>query len=423
MFKTDNTKIGSYLAALIKNSKYKNDRQFSIAYLTLRDGAANPDDIQNMQNRICQIKKGKKGVQIEDLPIFSELLGVSIENILSAGTALVPASTRKSNYSIAYSKDPAEWEAYINLESKPILKPDEFDKTAIDYALEAGNYPFLKYLMEKEYIWFTKKDESGDCVGFCAGTSIKFNFRERTDYLDCRLEREDDLRLKLISLALKNEDFEMLDKLHAREIPLLYTISYSSCQIASPDSFPNIPNSFKQLIRDIAQSKRNVIAYFFKEFEIKTQQDSINTFIFPYTGEILDVLIEKKRLSECKYLLKIAVEHNQKVQRNFQNLFNKSMEMCREYYANCGYESIRNEAYYKKENLYSYRFFPESGFIAFATPYYIPKVICFVTNIAKITQNSSDTEVQCLIHELNKTYDFFINYLSEKEGKQDESHL
>lgn len=423
MFKTDNTKIGNYLAALIKNSRYKNDRQFSIAYLTLRDGTANPDDIQNMQNRICQIKKGKKGVQIEDLPIFSELLDVSIETILSAGTALVPASTRKSNYSIAYSKDPAEWEAYINLESKPILKPDEFDKTAIDYALEAGNYPFLKYLMEKEYIWFTKKDESGDCVGFCAGTSIKFDFRERTDYLDCRLGRDDDLRLKLISLALKNEDFEMLDALHAREIPLLYTISYSSCQIASPDSFPNMPNSFKQLIRDIAQSKRNVIAYFFKEFEIKTQQDSINTFIFPYTGEILDVLIEKKRLSECKYLLKIAVEHNQKVQRNFQNLFDRSMEMCREYYANCGYESIRNEAYYKKENLYSYRFFPESGFIAFATPYYIPKVTCFVTNIAKITQNSSDTEVQCLIHELNKTYDFFINYLSEKEGKQDEYHL
>ena len=305
----------------------------------------------------------------------------------------------------------------------PILKPDEFDKTAIDYALEAGNYPFLKYLMEKEYIWFTKKDESGDCVGFCAGTSIKFDFRERTDYLDCRLGREDDLRLKLISLALKNEDFEMLDKLHAREIPLLYTISYSSCQIDSPDSFPNMPNSFRPLIRDIAQSKRNVMAYFFKEFEIKTRQNSKNTFIFPYTGEILDVLIEKKRLSECKYLLKIAVEHNQKVQRNFQNLFNKSMEMCREYYANCGNESIRNETYYKQENLYSYHFFPESGFIAFATPYYIPKVTCFVTNIAKVTQNSSDTEVQCLIHELNKTYDFFINYLSEKEGKQDEPHF
>ncbi len=422
MFKTDNTKIGSYLAALIKNSKYKNDRQFSIAYLTLRDGAANPDDIQNMQNRICQIKKGKKGVQIEDLPIFSELLGVSIETILSAGTSLVPASTRKSNYSIAYSKDPAEWEAYINLESKPILKPDEFDKTAVDYALEAGNYPFLKYLMEKEYIWFTKKDESGDCVGFCAGTSIKFDFRERTDYLDCRLEREDDLRLKLISLALKNEDFEMLDKLHAREIPLLYTIIYDTFRLSHPITLP-MSNNTKQLIQNIAMSKRNVIAYFFNEFELKTCYDSKNTFIFPYVDKILDALIKGKRFSECKHFLRIAIARNQEIQKLVQNLYNKGMAMCRDYFSDYEKKEIYNEKFFKKETLYGYYFFPESGFIAFSTPYYIQTVTYFVTNIAKVTQNSSDTEVQCLINELNKTYDFFINYLSEKEGKQDESHL
>lgn len=113
-----------------------------------------------MISRICKTASAKlkkeKGGPDRRPSHFSELLGVSIENILSAGTALVPASTRKSNYSIAYSKDPAEWESYINLESKPILKPDEFDKTAIDYALEAGNYPFLKYLLENEYIWLIK---------------------------------------------------------------------------------------------------------------------------------------------------------------------------------------------------------------------------------------------------------------------------
>ena len=133
MFKTDNTKIGKHLSNLIKNSKYKNDRQFGIAYLRLRDNDANPapDDIQKMQNRICQIKKGSKGIQIEDLPIFSELLEVSIEDILSAGTALAPALNRKSNYSIAYSNDPAEWEAYIKRKDKLILNPDEYNKTAL----------------------------------------------------------------------------------------------------------------------------------------------------------------------------------------------------------------------------------------------------------------------------------------------------
>ena len=153
MFKTNNEKIGKHLGNLIKNSEHKNDRQFCIAYLTLRDGEANPDDIQKMQNRICQIKNGKKGVQIEDLPIFSDLLGVSIEDILSAGTVLTLVLNRKTNYSIAFSNDPSEWEAYIKRDDKLILNPDEYDKTAIDYALEAGNYPFLKYLTEKGYIY------------------------------------------------------------------------------------------------------------------------------------------------------------------------------------------------------------------------------------------------------------------------------
>lgn len=113
-----------------------------------------------------------------------------------------------------------------------------------------------------------KNDVSGDCVGFCAGTSIKFDFRERTDYLDCRLGREDDLRLKLISLALKNEDFEMLDKLHAREIPLLYTIIYDTFRISHPITLP-MSNNTKQLIQNIAMSKRNVITYFSMNLNLK----------------------------------------------------------------------------------------------------------------------------------------------------------
>lgn len=84
---------------------------------------------------------------------------MSIEDILSAGTALTPVLNRKTNCSIAFSKDPAEWEAYIQRDDKLILNPDEYDKTAIDYALEAGNYPFLKYLTENGYIWFVGDDK------------------------------------------------------------------------------------------------------------------------------------------------------------------------------------------------------------------------------------------------------------------------
>lgn len=225
MFKTNNEKIGKHLGNLIKNSEHKNDRQFCIAYLTLRDGEANPDDIQKMQNRICQIKNGKKGVQIEDLPIFSDLLGVSIEDILSAGTVLTLVLNRKTNYSIAFSNDPSEWEAHIKRDDKLILNPDEYDKTAIDYALEAGNYPFLKYLTEKGYIWFVGDDKKEYYLGFGAGTSIKRREIGFLDTLDSRMKNQDDLRFKMIALAIRDNDLEMLNVLHAREIPLLYLIT------------------------------------------------------------------------------------------------------------------------------------------------------------------------------------------------------
>lgn len=150
MFKTDNTRIGKHLSDLIKNSEYKNDRQFGIAYLKLRDGDANPDDIQKMQNRICQIKKGNKGIQIEDLPIFSELLGVSIEDILSAGTALTPVLNRKTNYSIAFSKDPAEWESYIQRDDKLILNSDDvMTKRLLIMRQKQVTMPFLNILQIK----------------------------------------------------------------------------------------------------------------------------------------------------------------------------------------------------------------------------------------------------------------------------------
>lgn len=262
MFKTDKEKIGKHLADLIKNSVYKNDRQFSIAYLTLRDGKANPDDIQKMQNRICQIKKGNKGVQIEDLPIFSELLDVSIEDILSAGTALAPVLNRQSNYTIAFSKNPTEWEAYIQRKDKLILNPDEYNKTAIDYALEAGNYPFLKYLMNKGYIWFVGDDKKEYYTGFGAGTSIKRREIGFHDLLEYRLKEQDDLRFKMIALAITNKDFDMLDKLRARELPLLYTLTPHYHYLLKNESLPSSPNVV-QMIDSIAASENTTLSYFF----------------------------------------------------------------------------------------------------------------------------------------------------------------
>lgn len=416
MFKTDNTKIGKHLSDLIKNSEYKNDRQFGIAYLKLRDGEANPDDIQKMQNRICQIKKGNKGIQIEDLSIFSELLGVSIEDILSAGTVLTPASNRKSNYSIAFSKDPAEWESYIQRDDRLILNPDEYDKTAIDYALEAGNYAFLKYLTDKGYIWFVGDDKKEYYIGFGAGTSIKRREIGFHDTLECRLKEQDDLRFKMIALAIRNKDFEMLNTLHAREIPLLYTINPIQHWTLKDKQLPSSAN-IEQMIESIASSEDTAISYFFEEFETEAESNALrSTFVFPYAGKVLDTLITKKRIGESKRFLKKAIDHNKKVQKDLKKLVDKSKASCNELNSGLTNSSYYDDEYFRREAWREYHFYSNTGFVAYYMPFYAKNTTGFITNVINVTVSSKDTEVQFLIDELRKTYNYFIDQYEKKEA-------
>ena len=401
MFKINNEKIGKHLGNLVKNSEYKNDRQFCIAYLTLRDGEANPDDIQKMQNRICQIKNGKKGVQIENLPIFSDLLGVSFEDILSAGTALTPMLNRKTNYSIAFSKDPAEWEAYIKRDDKLILNPDEYNKIAINYALEAGNYPFLKYLTEKGYIWFVGEDKKEYYLGFGAGTSIKRRDIGFIDTLDSRMKNQDDLRFKMISLAIRDNDLEMLSILHAREIPLLYTINPIQHWTLKDMQLPTSYN-VEQMIDSIVASENTAILYFFEEFDTEAELNSLrNTFVFPYSGHVLDALISNKRTFESKLFLEKAIEHNKKVQRKLQKMVDKSKASCKELYSATPNSNYYDEAYFRREAWREYYFYPKNGFIAYYMPFYSKNTIGYITNVINVAVSSIDKEVQFLIDKLN----------------------
>lgn len=416
MFKTDNTKIGKHLSDLIKNSAYKNDRQFGIAYLNLRDGEANPDDIQKIQNRICQIKKGNKGIQIEDLPIFSELLGVSIEDILSAGTALAPASNRKSNYSIAFSKDPAEWESYIQRDDRLILNPDEYDKTAIDYALEAGNYSFLKYLTDKGYIWFVRDDKKEYYIGFGAGTSIKRREIGFHDPLEYRMKEQDDLRFKMIALAIRNKDFEMLNTLHAREIPLLYTINPIQHWTLKDKQLPSSAN-IEQMIETIASSENTAISYFFEEFETEAESNALrSTFVFPYAGKVLDTMITEKRIAESKRFLEKAIDHNKKVQKCLKKLVDKSKARCKELNSDLPNSSYYDDAYFRREAWREYHFYSDTGFVAYYMPFYAKNATGFITNVINVTVSSKDTEVQFLIDELIKSYNYFIDQHKKKEA-------
>lgn len=98
-----NEDIGIYLRELIL-PKYKTCRKFCIAYLKLKGYNDDQEEIRKLTNRLSQILNGKKAIQTYDLPIFSELLGVSCEEMLSAGAVRKPLLNRRTNYNIAFQK-------------------------------------------------------------------------------------------------------------------------------------------------------------------------------------------------------------------------------------------------------------------------------------------------------------------------------
>lgn len=422
MLRVDRDKIGPFVAELIAASEYRSDRQFGIEYLRRRYNDDNPDEgtIQNMQNRICQIKKGNKGLQLEDLPIFAEMLHVSIDDILSAGTAIVaPSSPRRTNYSIAFSKDPEEWESYIHNKDNPFCNPDEFNKTVIDYALEAGNYPFLKYLMEKEYIYFVGDEKHYYFTGFGAGTKVKRKSIGMLDPLDSLLKEQDDLRFKMIALAIKNEDskdFSMFEELRAREVPFLYTVNplqeHNLVKMTLPAS-----NNVNQMISGLANADENVLAYFFEEFDVASLLGELkNTFIFPYAGQVLDALIKGKRKDLCKEFLEKAIAHNKSVKKKVQSYTDRTSSGCRVYFGGLPGSEIYDDAFIKKETWKYYNFYPATGLVSYYSTPFLPDIRGFVANAIPVTAKSSDPTIQALIDKLNDSYAVFNNYLKNKES-------
>ncbi len=310
----ENEKIGEYLSNLI-NGKYKTQRQFCIAYL-LHSGMPTDDyEVNKMANRISQIIKGKKALQTYDLPIFTQLLDVSCEEILSAGESHIPKFTRKTNYSVAFSKNPAEWEEYINRNDNLILNEDEYCKTILDYAYEFKNYELVKYLLDKDIIWFHKEETTARGKKyFSSGTSIKRrSFFERDNALIKELHKAN-MRCRIIELATDNNDLDLLDRMHAKEIPnMLEYAKYEFPQTQPEDD--TVDETIKnRLVNHIAKADKKTLDYFtdeiiFKWKDLKTSEETTRHFVFAYYSELLNLLI-KNNSEYAETALKKAIKHN-----------------------------------------------------------------------------------------------------------------
>lgn len=412
MFKIEknNEKIGKYLSNLIEQ-KYKSKREFCRAYIRATGDEPNNETINNMANRLSQIINGKKAIQTYDLPIFTELLGVSCEQILSAGEYSAPISTRVTNYSIACSKNPAEWDKYINRPDKLILNCDEYCKTVLDYALEFGNYEFIKYLMDNEYIWFDSGKDQDYILTFGAGTSIE---RRNVGYIDsglnCKLMEEDELRINLIALAADNNDIEMLNNLRARETPqLYYQAHYHSANQIDFDSGYN-----ERMVKHIASSSEEILEYFTDSFEVRDDikyKDGIkrvHTFMFPYISRLLDLLIKNKS-PFAESALKKALKYNKQTYSKLCELILSVKNYDFEWYSDWYAEQYRKELWIKSCEQ-SLDFYENNDIVTFFAHYSTtPKNIGIITNVAKVTKIPTSPILKHLTEELNESYEAIKN--------------
>ena len=448
MYKTKtNAEIGKYLSRLIRE-RFSSQRQFCIACLKAYDNAV-PDDVQikRMTNRISQIVQGKRAVQLEDFPIFTTLLGVTCEDIISAGECSAPTGNHLINYNIAFSKDEKLWEEYVHREDKLILNLDEYGKSVIDYAIEFKNFDFLKYLIEKKYIWFVDDpvaihvaDSQYNAserwmLTFGGGTSIeRRQWEERNiscwqvfysgdnrgngsrlslelDTLQYKLSGSVDMRMRMICLALEHGEVEMLRQLRAREIPSLYEVSYLAYRSADCDSYYN-----EDMVKQVAKSGEEILNYFTEEFEIKDSCGTVNIFVFPYMMNLIDCLIEKNS-PYLEKVLKVSLKHNQDVYKKLVELKSSSTKYYTEYYKDLNQfrdaagvlHKIRDEEEYVKSCVDSTinsimkeaRFYENGNIILYRDGGIRDGLI---TNVIHVNGYSSKKEINRLIQQVNDWY-------------------
>lgn len=397
----DKKKVGAYLKKLVKENQYPSNRQFGKACLKMM-GCTDPDDVElnRMNNRLSQICNGQNGIQMEDMLIFSDLLGVSCEEILSAGERRVPISGHMTNYDIAFSQDEELWSSYMKREDKLFLNSDEYGKTVIDYAIEFKNYPFIKWLLDEEFIWLVDNSEYRQFgYSYGGGTSIEKRAPwDMDNAVPLQVKYDDQLRLKIITLALENEDYDVLDEFRARETPFLHRVGYLNDR---DDAYQYYNEDY---IHAIANASDNVLEYFAKEFELVSNLKWKSQFIYPFLGEVIEVLVENHQFKKAEFLAQHVLTHNQNTYEQVEPLINIAYTAACDEWGDKLTEDLKRALrlqipkqieYSEKNRMVS--FFDSMG--KDKTP------ICYATNIVRVKVDKTKSPIKDVLLEINMWYD------------------
>lgn len=395
-----NQEIGAYLKKVIL-SKYPSCRQFCVAYvdLTLKieddPNDIRSDEIRKLTNRLSQILKGVKAIQTYDLPVFSELLGISCEEMLTAGAVRKPILCRRTNYNIAFSQDENDWKEYLAKEDCIAAYADEFDKTVVDYALEFKNYKFLRFLMENGYIQFVSHEEIWD-YGYNFGAKSLIKDKQRLT-LENQFLEDNTLRTRLIALALESDDESVLEELHAREFPVQYTVVPHYCNsIKFADYYD------ENYIDAIVRAKDKVFDYFCQEYYVTTLQakDYRCKWLFPFLGALIERAI-KVNPERALLLSDIAIAHNKELYENLKREVLRIAKEQKQLRSSVGFTEII------KDVLRDFHINEERNYVSFYA--YWCKGNSVSGLVISVNAKTKEKAIQDKIDKINDLYDKIIN--------------
>ncbi|MBQ9736775.1 MAG: hypothetical protein IJV96_08345, partial [Clostridia bacterium] len=333
-----------------------------------------------------------------DLPIFSELLGVSCEQMLSAGAVAKPITNRRTNYNIAFSTDERDWIEYVNREDCIASYADEFGKTVVDYAIEFKNYGFIRFLIENGYITLISDDKGYVDFNFGASTTLKVRPYEARTFQN-ELYENKILRTQIISLALENSDYDVLYEMRAREFPPQLTM-----RTILPTNIKFSEYYDGNFIEAILNSKTEAVQYFCEEYYVVSRlQKEEFLWMFPFLDKLI-VAAVKKNSSKANMLLDAAIKHNEDTYNALKKaILQVAKQNKADFYGNRGFQEVIADVLCD-----CYHISEEKNVISFYC-YWVEDSQRVATNIICADVKSKKPEIQNKIDRLNKLYSQIIN--------------
>ena len=264
--------------------------------------------------------------------------------------------------------------------------------------------------MDKQYIWFVGADKEDCFTGFGAGTSIEkanFPYPPNWNILDAQLKIRDELRTHMIALAIQHKDIEMLERLHAREIPTLYQMSFYSPAPKSCEQYYNA-----KLMEALTHANNEILEYFCGEFEIPDRVGFPNRFLFPFMGKLIERLLQNKN-DFTEYMLKSAIQHNQYVFDQLAALLSDTVQSCGKLYYDVTNSAAKSEM--EKRILSDLCFYDDGSLVSYFALFPETKE-GLRSNIIRVNAESADAMINRRIWELNDLYDAIHHITPNFEG-------